>query len=335
MGTIDVPLEFYLDDAEAAQVVGLVRELGAAGAEPADATFYDRSWRHALRLPERLRLFLAGFRRGEAAAACLVHGLPTDDAVLGPTPRHWDTPAGDRATLGHELFLGLCGLVLGEPFGWATLQSGRIVQNILPIVGDERRQNGYGSRALLEFHTEDGFHPQRCDYLLLLGLRNPDAVPTIVSSVRDVKLDPEDRAVLSQPRFLIFPDDEHVRQLQARDPDHPALRRARQLLEAPDPVPVLFGDPADPYLRLDRPFMRCVGDDPVAERALDTLMAELERVQQDVVVRPGSLLVVDNYRAVHGRRSFDVRYDGTDRWLKKLTASRDLRRGLSSGRVLA
>ena len=60
-------------------------------------------------------------------------------------------------------------------------------------------------------------------------------------------------------------------------------------------------------------------------------MAELERVQQEVVVGPGTLLVVDNYLAVHGRRAFEVRYDGTDRWLKKLTVSRNLRRGLTFG----
>lgn len=58
-------------------------------------------------------------------------------------------------------------------------------------------------------------------------------------------------------------------------------------------------------------------------------MAELQRVQQDVAVGPGSLLIVDNYRAVHGRRPFTARYDGTDRWLKKLTVSRNLRQNLN------
>ena len=57
-------------------------------------------------------------------------------------------------------------------------------------------------------------------------------------------------------------------------------------------------------------------------------MAELERVQQEVVVDPGTLLIIDNYLAVHGRQPFRSRYDGTDRWLKKLPVSRNLRRGL-------
>ncbi|MFD8754745.1 TauD/TfdA family dioxygenase [Kitasatospora sp. NPDC059577] len=75
--------------------------------------------------------------------------------------------------------------------------------------------------------------------------------------------------------------------------------------------------------------MRCAGDDREAVEALDRLMAELTRVQQEVVVGPGTLLVVDNYQAAHGRRSFKARYDGTDRWLKKITVSRNLRRNLA------
>ena len=255
-----------------------------------------------------------------------MHGLTTDDAALGPTPDHWNTCLGPRPSLTQEVYLALCGLVLGDPLTWATLQGGRFIQNILPVAGDELRQNGHGSKVLLEFHTEDAFHPQRCDYLLLLGLRNHDRVATIVSSVRDLRLDPQDRELLRQKRFYILPDDEHVRQLADRDPGHRALQQMRRLVDEPEPVAVLFGDPQDPYLRLDRPFMRCAAADAAATEALDRLVAELERVQQDVVVAPGSLLVVDNYRAVHGRRSFEVRYDGTDRWLKKLTVSRGDRR---------
>jgi hypothetical protein len=30
---------------------------------------------------------------------------------------------------------------------------------------------------------------------------------------------------------------------------------------------------------------------------------------------------------VHARKAFPARYDGTDRWLKKMTVSRNLRRG--------
>ncbi|NBE51941.1 TauD/TfdA family dioxygenase [Streptomyces boluensis] len=100
----------------------------------------------------------------------------------------------------------------------------------------------------------------------------------------------------------------------------------RTMREDPEPVAVLFGAADSPYLRIDPYFMRCVDNDSEAEQALKELVTELERVQQDVVADAGTLLVVDNYLAVHGRRAFTARYDGTDRWLQKSVITRDLRR---------
>ncbi|MGW7488588.1 guanitoxin biosynthesis L-enduracididine beta-hydroxylase GntD [Streptomyces sp. NPDC054786] len=328
----DRPLEYTLSPQEAADLAEAARWAVESCGSPLEEEFYEQAWRHDGLLPAGLRAFLQEFRYREPATACLVHGLPVDDAEIGPTPDHWLDAITGKAARGQETMLALCGLVLGDPFGWATLQEGSIVQNVLPIRGEEDRQSGYGSEALLEFHTEDGFHPHRCDYLMLLGLRNPDAVPTIVASVRDVQLDDQDRAILSQERYHILPDAEHIRQLATSDPDHPALGKLRRMESDPAPVSVLFGDVLAPYLRIDRPFMRCAGDDPEATAALDRLMAELTRVQQEIAVGPGSLLVVDNYRAAHGRRAFRARFDGADRWLKKLTVSRNLRRGLAGYR---
>lgn len=294
--------------------------------DPGDPEFYEESWSFADRLPGRLRDLLTDFRRTEPSEVCLVRGLPVSGSGAGPTPPHWEAAAQDTSARKAEVVLALCGMTVGDPFAWATLQSGRMVQNILPIRGDEQQQNGHGSEALLEFHTEDGFHPDRCDYLMLLGVRNHDRVPTLLASVRDVVLDERVRAVLAEPRFHILPDAEHLRQLAARDPDGPALAAVRDMYERPPAVPVLFGNRTHPYLRIDRPFMRCAAGDTEAEQALDALMRELHRVRREVAVDEGTLLLVDNYLAVHGRKSFPARYDGTDRWLKKLTVRRDIRR---------
>ncbi|MET9440572.1 guanitoxin biosynthesis L-enduracididine beta-hydroxylase GntD [Streptomyces sp. NPDC006610] len=326
---LDSPVEYRLDADEVAELRSAAEKLGEVHGAPSLPEFYDRALAAEELLPAGLRTFLLTYRRSERNAACLVHGFPVDDAELGPTPGHWREAIHGDSARPQELWLALCGMALGDPFGWVTLQEGRIIQNILPIRGDEDRQSGYGSDALLEFHTEDGFHPNRCDYLLLFGLRNPDAVPTIVASVRDTRLDDHDRAVLAEERFHIRPDTEHIRQLETYHPDHPALPRLREMAANPVPTAVLSGDRTSPYLRIDRPFMDALPGDTEAEAALDRLMAELQRVQQDIAVGPGSMLIVDNYRAVHGRRPFTARYDGSDRWLKKLTVSRNLRRNFS------
>ncbi|MFP3987347.1 guanitoxin biosynthesis L-enduracididine beta-hydroxylase GntD [Streptomyces sp. E11-3] len=326
---LDTPFEYHLDADEVAQLRSVAAQFGDSHDAPDLPDFYDQDHAAEELLPSGLRGFLLSYRRTERRAACLVHGFPVDDTQLGPTPGHWREAIDSKAAREQELWLALCGMVLGDPFGWVTLQEGRIIQNILPVRGDEMRQSGYGSESLLEFHTEDGFHPNRCDYLLLLGLRNRDRVPTIVASVRDIRLSDTDRAVLADDRFHIVPDTEHIRQLEAQAPGHPALEKLHEMADRPVPTAVLFGDRLNPYLRIDRPFMYVRPGDTEAEAALDRLMDELQRAQQDVVVGPGSLLIVDNYRAVHGRRPFTARYDGTDRWLKKLTVSRNLRRNAS------
>jgi alpha-ketoglutarate-dependent taurine dioxygenase len=45
-----------------------------------------------------------------------------------------------------------------------------------------------------------------------------------------------------------------------------------------------------------------------------------------VALAPGDILILDNYRGVHGRRPFEAKYDGRDRWLKRVSVTRDLRR---------
>lgn len=324
--TVTDLLTYHLSAAEVDEISEVTRGFGRS-ASPREARFYDEHWDLHRLLPSGLREFLDEFRRRERSDACLVRGYPVDGAAVGPTPTHWK--AADGTTDEYDLYLAMCGLALGDPFSWLTLQAGAMITSILPIPGDEHRQSGHGSEALLEFHTEDGFHPARCDYLLLFGIRNDDAVPTYVASVRDVKLTEKDRRILSEPRFTIVPDDEHIRQLEEQDPGHAALARVYEMRDRPEPVPVLYGDPAAPYLRIDRPFMRCVGDDPEAQSALDALMAGLEEVKRAAVVESGDLLIVDNYLAVHGRKAFTCRYDGTDRWLKRMLVSRDLRRSVA------
>jgi Fe(II)/alpha-ketoglutarate-dependent arginine beta-hydroxylase len=319
-------VEYTLDTREAEQLRAALAGFGGRGESPVGSDFYERRWDIHRLLPLGLQRFLEEFRRKEPTAACLVHGFPVDDTAVGPTPADLLRRDGLDSTLESDLFVAACGLSLGEPFCWATLQFGRMLQDVFPIKGEEQRLSGHGSEAYLVFHTDDAFHPDTPDYLLLFGVRNRDAVPTLVSSVRDLDLNPDDRRVLAEERFNILPDDEHIRQLETYGPDNPALQLAIEMRDKPRPVSVFFGSELNPYIRVDGPFMRCIGDDAAAERALAALYAELERVRREIVIDPGTLLVIDNKVCAHGRTSFTARYDGTDRWLRKILVSRGRRR---------
>jgi alpha-ketoglutarate-dependent taurine dioxygenase len=70
-------------------------------------------------------------------------------------------------------------------------------------------------------------------------------------------------------------------------------------------------------LRFDPAYSR-LPDDPAFREAYRALESALADVRVDVVLSPGDVLVLDNNTVVHGRSAFAARYDGRDRWLKRV-----------------
>lgn len=324
--------KFELTDEEVGQVRSVLAELVGRYPSSEDPAFLDESAVWAHELPRRLRGALTGFRLREPdSGLLLVSGYPVDGAKIGATPKHWRDRVNPAPTLEEELYLVLLGSLLGDVIGWSTQQAGYVVHDILPIPGHEHEQLGSGSEELLTWHIEDAFHPCRGDYIGLMCLRNPYQVATTVGFLNGEGLAPEVQSVLCQPRFTIRPDESHLPKNRAADAVlTPALERAYRKIEqmntAPEKIPVLFGDPSSPYLRLDPYFMDPLDDDPEAQRALDALVALLDRRMMDMVLQAGDVILIDNFKAVHGRKPFKARYDGTDRWLKRVNITRDLRK---------
>lgn len=256
--------------------------------------------RHAMRPP------------ATAAGGTIVSRLPLSDNEFGPTPPSWREAArwsGDPATRAHSFEFDLVMLLLarsaGEPFGWQGQQDGRLVNNIVPAAGHEHEQSGASSKTLLSPHSEDAFHPRRAHLLMLACLRNPDLVGTTVSSVRRVELSAAQRALLSAPTLPILPDVSY-------GAGHERYSAA--------PIPTLWSvaGPAEQTLRYDPAYTLLEDADPEFRAAYEQLTVELERVCVTAALAPGELLLVDNDVAVHGRVPFTARYDGTDRWLKRV-----------------
>ncbi|WP_256986823.1 TauD/TfdA family dioxygenase [Streptomyces sp. BR123] len=316
-----IPDLWYSLSAEEADGLCTVAQTAlTAQGSPAEPLFYDGLEEFVHRIPESIHSVLNEFRDSSSLCALHISGVRVDPDRCGPTPASWQEAVDDGRQELEEAQLALLASSLGEVFAWPTLQRGRMVQNLLPVESDREEQSGHGSVAL-EWHTEDGFHQDRCRYLALLGLRNLDRVPTTLGTVNDLRLTEAHRSVLRERRFLIRPDLEHLRQLAAFAPDSEMLRRAREMYENPEPVALLFGDAEAPCLRIDAPYTTALAGDDEAVEALTAIVDQLTRAQRDVVVDEGDVLIVDNYRAVHGRRSFQPRFDGTDRWLKRMSVA--------------
>ncbi len=268
----------------------------------------DRLWAMTRRLPGQLLDFMSENELAAPAGGLLVRGFSVDDVEIGQTPTHWRHAVNQTATAIHERFLLALAGALGEAFAFRALQDGRLVQDLLPIRGQEDEKSGNSSTSLLDLHTEDAFHPNRCDYLGLMCLRNNDLVPTCYAELDMDRIPKHLVEVLFQPRFTIRADETH---------------NDRTELE---PVSLLWGDRNRPFLRVDDYFTDPFPRDAEARAALDALVAALRAAEQAIALGPGDVVFIDNHLAAHGRRPFTARYDGTDRWIKRVSVTRDLRR---------
>lgn len=263
-------------------------------------------------LPIRVRQFLRRIQAEETDLAVL-SGLPVGPD-LEPTPPGWDMAWKTGAGTREEVVTALCGAAVAEPFAWADQQDGRLVHDVIPTPGMEHSETSGSSKAPLSLHTEDAFHQCRCDHVALLCLRNHDRIGTTVVRAASLRLPDALAGILSERRFHHRPDQSHV------GPHGHAT-------DAADRDAILFGPPESPYLRID--FDDTTAAEPgdtEAVQAIAELYTHMVAARERFVLEPGDAIFLDNYRVVHGRESFEPRYDGTDRWLKRVNLIRDLRR---------
>lgn len=306
-----------LSPADGAAVRGLADEVGPeSSAESPDA----RLRRIALLsqdLPVVLRRALVDFRlSGEGGL--VVGGLPLTDADLGTSPPVTAAPPRRDELARADAMLLLIASFLGYPVSQAGVDDGRLVRDISPMPGHETTQLGSSSAGELMWHNEDAYHPLRPDWICLLCLRNPDSTATSFVPISEVPIEEPARSLLFQPRFRIEPDSSNA---------------ASAAMVEPPAVAVLSGDRRHPFVRLDPAFMIRDTADGEACDALETVIKAVDDNLRDVRLAPGEILIIDNLRSVHGRRSFTARYDGRDRWLRVVHAAADLRRseGLRTG----
>ncbi len=324
---------FVLSEEDNRAVAPLLAELASAYDTIESSMLARHARRLAGGLPSALVQFLEDYRLLEPAALCLVSGLEVDDAALGATPEHWRDSQYASPAFTQEIFFLLCASVLGDVFGWATQQDGRLMHDVLPIRGHEYVEIGSNSLQHLSWHTEDAFHPCRGDYVALMCLRNPDDVATLMCDAADIDWSQVDVEALFEADFTQMPDNSHQPQNVTQSTGDSTINRLRArsfaLIQSwndhPVRRPVLFGDRQDPYLALDPYHMREEGWSTRALRAFQGLCDQIEAHLEEVPLRPGDIAFIDNFRAVHGRAPFRAHYDGTDRWLKRLNITGNLR----------
>lgn len=291
----------------------------------------------AYKMPERLVEFLNEFKYNPVEEGyCVVSTGLVDTTSIGKTPAHWELKTNNDTCQDAVMTMCLCATILGDIYGWLTQQDGRVIHDILPIRKFQDEQLGCGCREELTWHTEDAFHELRGDYLMMMCLRNNEQIPTTLSKPDYSKLSSRQIDLLFGKHFTIKPDHSHRPEKSSSDRTSKlqtgelsvvdsAYDTMIQRDEKPEKIAVLFGNKKDPCLRLDPYFMERPDNQEAAE-ALDAIIQLVTDSLIEVALNPGEIIIIDNYEVVHGRRAFNAKFDGTDRWYKRINIIRDIRR---------
>jgi L-asparagine oxygenase len=268
-------------------------------------------------LPPRLLRLRDEIATRSPRSGWLIRGLPIDEKRLGPTPASWRHPAEPPRV--EECLLLMIGQALGTVFAWGDQQGGAPVHNIVPTKGDEQSLLSSSSTAELSLHTEDAFFADRADFLLLLGLRNPDRAPTYVADVRNIELSVQEIETVRSPLYLFRPDESHGQPGPVRPSwGYPVVRSG--VAKASRPSALIGGSDRDPWLRFDFDYIDAQADDKAC-RALDALNTALIRVRTPVALGSGELLIIDNARCAHGRGGFEASFGPATRWVKRINVA--------------
>ena len=321
-----VAADWNLDPADAGACERIARTLCTGGHDQVDSPEWLAQGRDALdELPLPLRRAVRRFRRHSGPHGTLViGGLPVDQASLPVTPAVPGSVQRQATVPAALLTMLACGL--GEPLAYQAEKSGALVQDVVPVPGQETFHGNAGS-APLSFHTENGFHPHPPDYVVFLCLRadHDGTAGMRVAGIRQALplLSPAGRQVLFAPEFITTPP--------------PSFGpHAAGGVEA-EPRPVLSGAVEDPDIRMAQLVTTPLT--PRAAAALAEFGRACEATARTLRLTPGDLVVIDNRVTVHGRTAFHPRYDGADRWLQRTYVTTDLRRSRDhrpdDGHVLA
>lgn len=270
------------------------------------------------------RLVKAGFTLGRARQVVLDSPYfhlqqAFDSGVLPDTPQ-WFTPvpAADGSVAGRAAALAVHGFLHNETISYGAENDGALFVNLVPIPGegkiaDKSKDGMRGHTDAVTFPFNGDFDATDAriapspDLVTLVGLRNPNAVPTTVMALKNVLalLSPTDIAELKKDQYSI-------------EAQTTFIQGTKEILGE---VHTVIDEPVLKDARLwtmVRYSHRSVGPtEPggAAQTAADNFEIACSKVAVSVVIEPGDVLVVSNRLCLHGRGTVGEGVGGKARWL--------------------
>lgn len=217
-----------------------------------------------------------------------------------PTPLSLPAPNGYENELLNNAILEFASS-FGQPYGFDNEQGGALVQDLFPIKKNETEQISSSSKIELEIHTETAFHPDAPGFIVLFCVRGDENAGTTFVELEDVMagLTQKDIGLLSKKSFITTVDKSFL------DEGEENKEIKTEILHE-----------GGKKMVYDMTAMR--GVDEESQTALNRFTELVHKEKHTFYLETGQIAVVDNWRTAHGRTQFTPRYDGTDRWLKRV-----------------
>jgi L-asparagine oxygenase len=210
--------------------------------------------------------------------------------------------AADAVPMFADCVIGLLAALFGDIVTFEGKVTERHIHNVYPAKNEEFSQLG-ASADELDWHVEDGFHPQRAEWLGILCLRSDPSVITWVARARDLEFCKKDWTCLRSEAAEVRVDESFA----------PGLRG---LLFS---VCTVSGPEDDPEITFDPQYTRL--RDRHQQELVQRVRRAANRAKWAVELRVGDFLILNNRRTVHARSAHEPRMDGTDRWIKRTMIS--------------
>ena len=227
---------------------------------------------------------------------------PTPATPIVSSPQHASSKESTLVLLRHaEKY--------GYPIGYIQEQNGQIIQNIVPVHKTEYQQISTSSKTELALHTETAFHPYKPDYVVLFCLRGDPQAVTTYANLSDIlkHISPETKNILKSKMFTTGID-----------------LSFRTNGEEDQQIPTSIIGEADGMLTFTYDATVMKPNDYLARLVLEELELAIQKSIKEIVLKTGDLLVIDNRKTIHGRKPFQARYDGTDRWVQRVLVRKEL-----------
>lgn len=248
------------------------------------------------------------FDQGNFSAG-VIRNLPYS-MPIDATPTCLHDVNKDRNSYTSEKILYSVGRCFGEVFAFKEEYSGAKIKNIFPRKDVSTYDNNNYGAHLLNLHTEVAWANFRPDYIVLLCINNANdgGIPTDIISIDTLrqKMSTDDLDRLQHPEFRI---------------GIPEMFRSsvNETYHWTQPIPLVEKTGMDLRIRANMSFVRSFKTRYAS--TLSRLQQICEKYSTPITLKTGDVLVINNNKALHGRRAFNAKIDGSDRWMQQVYIS--------------